>query len=217
MILTSILSVVMGCVRSDPSDEWTYDNQTASPNTDFNDDDGGGGSADDSDTGSSSSDTGDTGDAGDTASEQADPPTEGTGYSVGDVAHNLSGTNHLGQPWSLYDHYGERPVVLLVGHMDLGSSMTTPMGIIGGVGAVSVALVGRSEISTAATADDTARYATKYGIDSVLNDPSYSDVALWSDSAPPKAYVIDQQMSIVWVGFGGAISESAVEAALQGR
>ena len=54
-----------------------------------------------SDTGTTGSDTG---------------GLKGTGYSEGDIAHDLVGTDQSGSPWSLHDRYGTA-VLLLVGHM----------------------------------------------------------------------------------------------------
>ncbi|MFT5683073.1 MAG: hypothetical protein ACI8RZ_004000 [Myxococcota bacterium] len=208
--------LLLAACNPDPS-SWGYGDNN-SINTDFNSDP----PASDTDTGDTG--TGDTGadtgtDTGKDSGEDSGsgtPPKDGTGYGVGDTAYNLQGASHTGIPWSLYDRFGS-PVVLLVGHMDLGTVMTDPMGLLStaGDGATTVALVGRSEISAPATIDDASRYASKYGLSAVLYDPSYADVDLWSESAAPKAYVIDSELVIQWVGFGGSITASAISGALE--
>ena len=210
--------LLSACSGDDPGSGWG--DGTGSVNTDFNDD-GAGGSAGDgtssSDTSSAATDTADTGDTGDSGADTPDgePPEDGTGYGVGDTAYNLQGTNQVGVPWALYDQLGS-PVVLLVGHLDLGSIMTGPMDFLSAVsgGASDVALIGRNAISTAATVDDAAAAAADHGVSTVLYDPSFVTVDQWSDGAAPKAYVIDEDLVIRWVGFGGSITESAIQGAL---
>ena len=86
-------------------------------------------------------------DTGDTAG----PPDTGTGYGFGDVAYNLTATAQDKASWSLYSQFGT-PVVLLVGHLDVGTVMSQPLSMVGDTareaGAVSVLLLGRDEYST---------------------------------------------------------------------
>ena len=201
--------MLTACNQTDLRDSWTYSNSGPPILDNSTSDDGDTG--DTGDTGDKSGDTADTGDTGKTG----DPPRDGTGYAVGDVAYNLQGTNQTGSPWSLYSLFGT-PVVLLVGHMDLGNTMTGPMSFLNEVsgGAAAVALIGRNEVSTASTVDDAARVSSKYAISPVLYDSTFTTVDEWSDAAPPKAYVIDGDMVIQWVGFGGSITESAISGAL---
>lgn len=214
-----MLLLLSACSRDTPSSGWG--DGTGTTNTDFNDDGGAGGGSDgtsSSDTGGEATDTADTGKAVDTGKGAPDgePPEDGTGYGVGDTAHNLQGTAHTGAPWSLYDQLGS-PVVLLVGHLDLGSSMAGPMGFLSEVsgGAVDVALIGRNALSTASTVKDAAAAAADFGVSTVLYDPSFVTVDQWSDGAAPKAYVIDEDLIIRWVGFGGSITEDAIQGALE--
>lgn len=213
-----MMTLLLSIACTEPPDGWGYGTENG-VNTDFNSSP----SASVEDTGDTglSGDTGqagDTGESGDTGETGVGTlPEDGTGYGVGDTAYNLQGTDHSGRPWALYDQLGS-PVVLLVGHMDLGTTMTDPMGSVGaaGGGAVSAALIGRSEISAAATVDDAARYASKYGISSVLYDPTYATVDLWSAASTAKAYVIDRALVIQWVGYGGSITPDALSDALEG-
>ena len=110
-------------------------------------------------------------------------------------------------------------MILLVGHVDVGATMTGPLGYISGLAsdygdAVAVALIGRNEYSTATTEKDALRYASQYGLSAVLYDGSYDLVNTWSDSNPPKAYVIDAELNIVWTAYGGGITESAIRSQL---
>ena len=214
------LFLLLAACKTDSDDNFVYSNSGV--NTDFVDDNGGsggGGGGGDDTGGSGGSDTAsgdDTGDTGDTSGggSTGDPPTDGTGYSVGDVAYNLQGTNQLGAPWALYDQLGS-PVVLIVGHLDLGASMTDGLEAVGSANATDVALIGRNQFSTASTQDNALETSTKYGLSTVLYDPTYAVVDTWSDGAAPKAYVIDSEMVIRWVGFGGSITESAINGALE--
>jgi len=212
-----IILLLSACSR-DTSSGWG--DGTGSVNTDFNDSNGSGNGSGNgtasSDTGGGATDTADTG-SGDSGTDtpSGGPPEDGTGYAVGDTAYNLQGTTHIGVPWSLYDQLGS-PVVLLVGHLDLGSTMSGPMGFLSEAsgGAVDVALIGRNAISTASTVKDAAAAASEYGLSTVLYDPSFDTVDQWSDGAAPKAYVIDEDLIIRWVGFGGSITESAIQGTL---
>lgn len=212
-----MILLLSACSR-DTSSGWG--DGTGSVNTDFSDNSGAGsgagGGSTGSDTGGESTDTADTG-SGDSGTDTpgGDPPEEGTGYGVGDTAHNLQGTSHTGAPWSLYDQLGS-PVVLLVGHLDLGSSMSGPMGFLAEAsgGAIDAAIIGRNAISTASSVEDAAAAASEYGVSTVLFDPSFVTVDQWSDGAAPKAYVIDEDLIIRWVGFGGSITASAIQGTL---
>ena len=95
--------------------------------------------------------------------------------------------------------------------------MAGPMGFLSEVsgGAVDVALIGRNALSTASTVKDAAAAAADFGVSTVLYDPSFVTVDQWSDGAAPKAYVIDEDLIIRWVGFGGSITEDAIQGALE--
>ena len=207
-----MLLFLTACTPVDHSDNWTYGNQ--GPVTDYTGETSTGGDSGDGGDSTVVVDTGDTGDTG-APDTRGEPPTDGTGYDVGDTAYNLSGTSGAGTPWSLYDQFGS-PVVLIVGHMDLGTTMNNAMEAVGdSSGAVTAAVVGRSETSVPATADDAMRYSSEFGISNVLYDPNSSLVEPWSSYAPPKAYVIDEQLIIRWTGVGGSITDSAISAALE--
>ena len=210
-----MMTLLLLSACTEPPGGWGYGTENG-VNTDFNSPppEDAGDTGDIKDTGKA----GDTGDTGDTEDNDVGTlPEDGTGYGVGDTAYNLQGTDHTGRPWALYDQLGS-PIGLLVGHRPLGTTMTEPMGFVGAVGggAASAALIGRSEISAAATVDDAARYAAKYGISSVLYDPTYASVDLWSEASTAKAYVIDRALVIQWVGYGGSITQDALSGALEG-
>lgn len=156
-------------------------------------------------------DTADTGDSADTAQAPV-----GTGYDVGDVAYDLSGADAAGKDWSLYDQLGAK-VVLVAGHMDYPTLVATmedlPAVHLARRQAVLAALIGRDEYSTAADADDAARWETAYDLDAALVDPLSVTVDLWSDNNPPKTYVIGTDMVIAWVGFETSTADE-IEAAL---
>ena len=71
-------------------------------------------------------------------------------------------------------------------------------------GVTSVALVGRDETSTAADTTDAAGWASTYGVDAVLIDPTGELVNTWAERRPPKTYVIQANMVIWWTFFGTA-------------
>ena len=127
-------------------------------------------------------DTGGSGDGGDGL------PDTGTGYNVGDTAFNLTATSQTGLSWSLYDQLGT-PVILLLGHADVGAAMTDPLGYLDDVatdtGALSVVVLGRNEFSTVADVDDAQRYASLYGVDVVLTDPNLTPLNLTPPNLTP--------------------------------
>jgi hypothetical protein len=164
-------------------------------------------------------DTGDTG-ARDTGDTTGPPPDTGTGYGIGDIAFDLTATSQYGKKWSLYSQLGG-PIVLLVGHLDVGTIMTQPLSQVGNAasaaGAVSIVLLGRDEYQTVADTTDAARIAEKHGVDVVLTEPSLSLVSVWQGANTPSAYVIDEDMVIQWVGFGYDITEKNLSVALGSR
>ncbi len=133
---------------------------------------------------------------------------EGTGYSAGDVAYDLSGTSNSGS-FSLHDYYGS-PVLLVVGNMDDTGyqSMMSWLGAIDNV--VTVALVNRDESSSPADTADASGWVSTYGVDHVVIDPTGELVSTWAERNPPKTYLIDAEMVIYWTYFG-TVGQSQVE------
>ena len=165
----------------------------------------------------SNSDSADTA-AEDTAADTTPTaPDTGTGYAVGDVAHDLVATAQSGQPWSLYDQVGT-PLILLMGHLDVGAAMTVPLGYLDAVardaGAVSVVVLGRDATSTVATTDDAAQLAAQYGVDVVLTDPNMAPLGPWDAASAPRAYVIGGDVVIRWTEVGFGVSEAGMRGAL---
>lgn len=170
---------------------------------------GGSGTSVEDDTGEPD-DSGGSGDSGETG--QA--PLECTGDAAGDVICDLEGEDQTGQDWSLHDQLGQ-PVLLMVGHMDLASMIYSVEAIAEvekQTEVLSVLLVGRDEYSTAADADDAARWASELDADVVLTDPYDLLIDEWSDYSPPKTYIIDETMTVVEVWFGNVESAALLEA-----
>lgn len=168
-----------------------------------------------SSTGDDDNDTA-TGDDGDTGSiDDSGPPDTGTGYDVGDTAYDLTATAQSGRPWSLYDQFGT-PVILLLGHADVGAAMTEPLGYLDAVasdtGALSVVVLGRDEHSTVADTDDAQRYASLYGVDVVLTDPNLIPLNEWGAASAPRAVLIDEGLTIQWAAVGFGITEAGMRA-----
>lgn len=166
---------------------------------------------------STGDDTADSADSGADSGETGSTPT-GTGYEVGDVAYDLEGQDAAGEDWTLYGALG-RPVVLVVGPLDYPTMASTAAGLpdvhTGAPGAVLALLVDRDEYSTAPDADDAARWAEELRVDAVVLDPGSALVNLWTDSSPPRTFVIDREMRIAWVGLEASTAEEIL-AALEG-
>jgi len=127
---------------------------------------------------------------------------EGTGYSSGDTAYDLQGVDHNGYAWSLHAQYGSA-VVLVVGHMYDDDSFHRMMQYMSSVSGVqTVALVGYTADLAVATTSDAATYAGQYGVNTVMADPSLSNVNTWSSYNPPKLYLVDSEMLISWTNSG---------------
>lgn len=125
----------------------------------------------------------------------------GTGYDITDVAYDLTGTAQDGSDWSLYAHAGT-PVVLIVGHMD-DPGFVSMMGWLGSTaGATVAAVVGRDENSIQSTVTEAVDWAGTYGIPTVIADTTGELINTWAERNPPKTYVIDANMTIVWTQFG---------------
>jgi hypothetical protein len=177
----------------------------------------GGGDGDGGEGGTPGDSEGETGaeTGGDSGGDTGGPPEPvGTGYQVGDVAYDLQATDQDGQDWSLYAHLGE-PVVLAVGPMDYPTMVDTLEVLAeqspSELGFLVVVLVDRDELSIAADTDDAQRWVETYGLDTVLLDPDATHVDVWSDYLPPKTYVIDGSMNIVWIDYGGTTAEELAE------
>lgn len=174
---------------------------------------GGGGLFDDTGDDGDSGDTADSGDSGDTGPVDIDC----TGDAEGDVICDLVAEDASGAPWSLHAQLGQ-PVLLIVGHMDLASTVYTVEAIAEvekSADILSVLLIGRDEYSTAADADDAARWLDALDADVVLLDPLDVLVDEWSDYSPPKTYVIDQTMTIDGVWYGN-VEAAALLAVISG-
>jgi len=125
----------------------------------------------------------------------------GTGYDVTDVAYDLTGVAQDGSDWSLYAHAGT-PVVVIVGHMD-DPGFVSMMGWLGSTtGATVAAVVGRDENSAQSTVTQAAGWASTYGVPTVIADTTGDLINTWAQRNPPKTYVIDTTMTIVWTQFG---------------
>jgi hypothetical protein len=178
---------------------------------------GGGGDDDADDTGTidDTASTNDTGggdtdtdtDTDDTDTDDTGISIEGTGYSAGDVAYDLSTFDQTGGLWSLHAQYGS-VIVLLVGDLydarttDTLSAMTEASGDHSGV--KWVAFIGQSATEVPCDQTCAAAAATTYGTPTVLWDPgagqpTYAD---WTQGNAPRMYIIDQEMVIDWVNFG---------------
>lgn len=129
------------------------------------------------------------------------PPLEGTGYEVGDTAYELTGTDQSDVAFSLWDLRGQ-VIVLMAGAMDVPTAVSTMEAMAQTSGAARVAYLVRDEYSTTPDSTDLMRWASEYGLYAALADTVGTGVSVWSDSNPPKTYVIDGEMVIQWVAFG---------------
>jgi len=157
------------------------------------------------DTGTTSGGSGSTTTSGGTSgstSSTTGPQIEGSGYRDGDTAYDVTLTTQAGIPWSLYDLYGSK-VVLVVGHMYSGGDMERMMEYLGGVSGVhTAAMVGYNSDETVATQTDVATYASLYGVGTVMFDPTLTTFNEWSQNQPPRLYLIDEEMVIYWTNQG---------------
>lgn len=169
-------------------------------------DDGGGGSGDGGGDGSDTGvpDSGAGGDGGSGDDTGGPPEIVGTGYSRGDTAYDIEAENQSGSPWSLHDRLGLR-VVLLFGDADDADTVAM-LGYLGsvdrGVSELEVAFIaGQDEDGAAADEADAARWATTYGITTVLTDTGALRSA-WAGGSAPYLVLIDREMAIAWTNAG---------------
>jgi hypothetical protein len=171
-----------------------------------------------SDTGSSSS-------SDDTASSGTDadggPPDdggdgddtaaviEGTGYSRGDVAYNLSANDQNGLPFALHDRYGSK-VALVVGNLDVGTTRDTLNNLADIASDHSdvsfVALIGRDELGIQCNQACAATVQSTYGFSPVLWEASAAMPQFnnWAQAQNTRTYLINTEMVIDWTKDGTA-------------
>lgn len=160
------------------------------------------------DTATSGDDTGD--DTGDTAADTADDTAvdtggsgtpEGTGYDVGDVAYDLTGTDQNGSDWSLYGSKGVTQI-LVIGHAwddntayiaDLlpGLQAKNP-------GLDATVVLEQALDATEADQDDASDFADSLALERVVWG---ADTASWA-ATTPKTYVIDRNLGIQMASVG---------------
>jgi len=167
---------------------------------------GGDDSADDGGDGAADSGTSDSGSADGGGGDDTGGPPEivGTGYGRGDTAYDIESENQSGSPWSLHDRLGLR-VVLLFGDADDADTVAM-LGYLGsvdrGVSELEVAFIaGQDEDGAAADEADAARWASTYGITTVLTDSGALRSA-WAGSSAPYVVLVDREMSIAWTNAG---------------
>jgi hypothetical protein len=177
------------------------------------------------DTGQSSDDTGGVEPTDDTGSSPANdtsdtaPPDDnddtgeftidGTGWSNGDIAYNLSVMDASGAPYALHDLYGSK-IVLMVGNLDVATTvdtmnnMNTTAGDHSGV--TFLAFIGRGADGVHCDQTCAASVSSTYGTSQVQvlfeSSSSLSTHSEWIQLQNTRTYLIDSSMEIDWTKNG---------------
>ena len=173
--------------------------------------------SDGDDTGDAGDDTGDTGDTaggdsgetGDTGDGSEDP--EGTGYDVGDIAYDLTGTDQNGSSWSLYDGQGVTQV-MVIGHAwdDNTAYIADQFAALQAKfpGLDTTVVLEQALDATEADQDDASDFADSLALERVVFG---ADTTSWAPTTP-KTYVIDRNLEIRMASVGIVYTEDMASA-----
>ncbi len=132
------------------------------------------------------------------------PPFTGSGYNVGDVAHNLVAPNQNDDTWRLYQHAGG-PVVVGLGYaqsytfQEISGFLSDLEGEFSSHGLETVAVLFLNELGNDASREDADSWADQYDLSTVLYDEDHDVRGDWSSATQVKTYLIDEDMVIQWV------------------
>ncbi len=159
---------------------------------------------DTSETGDTDTDTSETADTSDSGENSGIPGSEDCGTGLNKVACNLTGQAQSGQDWELWNHY-PATFAVVIGHAYDQQFITISAYLQGAAdarGAIPVAVVLDNLNQVPAEQQDAGEWAAAHGLDTVLWDNSGDIRSTWAFTSNTVTYVIDEEMTIRWIGYG---------------
>lgn len=178
-----------------------------------------GGDADTDTDADADTDTGETGDSGGDADTDADsdsdtdtdadtdviPGGEDCAVGLGQIACDVPLLDQTGTPWTLWEQYGNGPIVLSVGHAYDGD-LQQISGWISSTAAARSAnaavILVNGPLTTPATQEEAADWASTYSVSPTLYGLSATDRSTWMIGEQSATYVLDADLRITWIGYG---------------